>query len=666
MYKIAVKKLFNWFSKNIPAIFLCVLVSVLFIVVSVSGTTTIGTDISTTNLTVSGTATTTGAHYVGGNLTVIGNASTTGTFNLSGLATFLSGLSITGNTTSTGNLNIGGTLSVTGTSTLTSVVSNSLATPANYVVFLSGGTTYVRDGLDGSIDYSNTDPETAIEWAMNNLTSGRTWKEKVVVKGNYTIDTSIDIPSYTILELQGRLTKASGDFTTLGMFVINGTNNIEVIGGSIDGNYDDAGQSSGMDCVYIINGSHITIKEMKIYDCRNYGIVLRATSDFIIAENVVSNNGDDGIAPIYNSNNGAISNNRIWGNRSAVATSSGIEIRDGSYEITIKGNVVYGGTAGSDMNGIAVVIDSGSAYSAPHDVTISGNIIRDIEDMGILVQTNDASNNLENISITGNTVVDTTKNGIFVSGRSDRDGVIMGATIQGNTVAQAGTSSSTVSGINIGYANGVTIAGNSVSESGQYGIYIIGSQQIIVSENQVFNNGNAVNSFGIFLQGSTISSVLYPLDVTIAGNNVADYQTTKTQDGITVDTATTRIKILNNNLTSVRATAISLANSGLALIRNNIGYTYTDTPGATVTLNPTTEYVRYSCYSGGTTFTLAEGLAIEGQILTITNTSANLCNFANQSGVLVIAGGVFAMGQNDVLNLVYQSGQWVETGRSDN
>ena len=120
----------QWLLRHFITIFSCVLITVLGIA-AFTQATTIGTDISTTNLTVTG------------------NASTTGTFNLTGLATFLSGMTITGNATTTGNMNIGGTLDVTATSTFSGRVGIGTATPvANFEIHADSGnntTFYLSD-----------------------------------------------------------------------------------------------------------------------------------------------------------------------------------------------------------------------------------------------------------------------------------------------------------------------------------------------------------------------------------------------------------------------------------------------------------------------------------------------------------------------------------------
>lgn len=87
---------------------------------------------------------------------------------------------------------------------------------------------------------------------------------------------------------------------------------------------------------------------------------------------------------------------------------------------------------------------------------------------------------------------------------------------------------------------------------------------------------------------------------------------------------------------------------------------------ATATLNPSSGYVELTCSDGdGCTITMGETGVLEGTPVIITNISANACNFADTSGVSELA-GAFAMGQYDVLEIVYTGDRWVEMSRSDN
>jgi len=87
---------------------------------------------------------------------------------------------------------------------------------------------------------------------------------------------------------------------------------------------------------------------------------------------------------------------------------------------------------------------------------------------------------------------------------------------------------------------------------------------------------------------------------------------------------------------------------------------------ATHTLIPTATYVELTCSdSDNCTITMSETGAVQGQTCTITNISANVCDFADSAGVSELA-GAFAMGQYDMLDLIYLSDRWVERCRANN
>lgn len=90
------------------------------------------------------------------------------------------------------------------------------------------------------------------------------------------------------------------------------------------------------------------------------------------------------------------------------------------------------------------------------------------------------------------------------------------------------------------------------------------------------------------------------------------------------------------------------------------------TVAAPYTLNPSAGYVRLSCGDAdGCDITMGETAATDGTLVTITNPSSNVCNFADTSGVSETASS-FAMGQRDALTLIYSSDRWVEVSRSNN
>jgi len=65
--------------------------------------------------------------------------------------------------------------------------------------------------LTQAITFKDTDASTVIQSVLNALTPGRTWKEKVVLKGSFPINKPFVVPSYTLLEIDGYLVKTEAN-----------------------------------------------------------------------------------------------------------------------------------------------------------------------------------------------------------------------------------------------------------------------------------------------------------------------------------------------------------------------------------------------------------------------------------------------------------------------
>lgn len=111
----------------------------------------------------------------------------------------------------------------------------------SYLIFKNATATYMVNGTTGYIDWNNANPVNVFEASFGNLTSGRTWKEKVVIRGNFSgiLDT-INLESYLELEIQGII--QLNDSQNQNLFSTTSKEHIEVHGGIIDPN--GAGQSS--------------------------------------------------------------------------------------------------------------------------------------------------------------------------------------------------------------------------------------------------------------------------------------------------------------------------------------------------------------------------------------------------------------------------------------
>ncbi len=474
---------------------------------------------------------------------------------------------------------------------------------AQYTVFKSGSTIYAMDS-QGNIDFSGTNPVTVMESAMGNLTAGRTWKEKIVVIGDYEVTSIIDIPSYTIFELKGRIKPADDGFVGVAIMrnsdITNGNTDIELIGGTIDGN--KANLDTGVNfnnCIHIegssssLEAKRIVIRDWDIANCKSEGIETRFASDFIFTRNKISGNGDDGFSILQDSHDGVISDNIIQDNTSATGSSSGIEIEDGSYQISVVGNLVHGEGVGSNMSGIKMVVDSGSIYNAPHDVTITGNVVRNVQGIALSAISNKTTATMYNVIFTGNVVKNTGDSGISIGGNSTIK--IKRAVVQGNTVENAGNAASEV-GIYAGYGENIIVSENVVTESADSGIrvYLVSEANFI--NNHLKNNGNSTAAYAIYVTGTNSSSIH------IRGNFIHDDQGTPTQNGVGVNAATSKIIIEENNFGTVASTYVVLESSSSATVKNNLGYGLLEgtvcTSIATVSNAGTSEETLMSCSLG--------------------------------------------------------------------
>ena len=127
--------------------------------------------------------------------------------------------------------------------------------PCSVVIYQArfGGTTYVcaaRQGERGWVLISylpltGANATTVINAALAALTAGRTWKETVVVIGNYVDLGTINAPSYVLLMIQGswRLEANHAGSWLVNAAGVAGNVWIEICGGKLDGN--QANQVSG-------------------------------------------------------------------------------------------------------------------------------------------------------------------------------------------------------------------------------------------------------------------------------------------------------------------------------------------------------------------------------------------------------------------------------------
>ena len=182
---------------------------------------------------------------------------------------------------------------------------------ASFVVDKQGSTVQMKRGTDNEIVASGTDANQIIGWAVGNLTSSRTWKEKIVVKGTFTFDTHVSIDSYTILDLTQAKFIPSASLTT-NIFRVYSKNNVEILGGRF---VDDPGLEKiryairfqntenskivgtyiygwdiGLQCITCAN---ITLRDVRIDSCWDKGCSFTGTHFYIFNLEIFNSGGNN-------------------------------------------------------------------------------------------------------------------------------------------------------------------------------------------------------------------------------------------------------------------------------------------------------------------------------------------------------------------------------------
>jgi len=180
-----------------------------------------------------------------------------------------------------------------GSDNRTDVLANPEQT-ASYIVWTDGTTIYAKNGTTGEVEFSGTDAATVINNALANLTSGRTWKEKLVLKGVFTINSPIQMVSYAILE--GGYLVARDNFDDYLITIPSGTNNFEISNMRLYGN--PTNQTNGGLIKGVGTASYdicnFRLENLQLYSFKDYAVWLSYVSHFFI-ENLEIDSVSEGI-----------------------------------------------------------------------------------------------------------------------------------------------------------------------------------------------------------------------------------------------------------------------------------------------------------------------------------------------------------------------------------
>ena len=199
---------------------------------------------------------------------------------------------------------------------------------SSYIVDSLGSIYRIINQTTGQLDWQTTDGTLATNYAMANLTTGRTWNELVLLKGNFSL-ANVVVPSFTTVVIYGNLTKnANGP-----IFSLSSINNVVIDGGYWYGrNGTYAG--SGID---IISSSSVTVKNVFMTNIYDYGLDIEHSDNLrILDSDFVTCAGDDDVS-IHSSSNVLVDNCRSFNHTGWIvgASYSGFEIEDDSHYVTV-------------------------------------------------------------------------------------------------------------------------------------------------------------------------------------------------------------------------------------------------------------------------------------------------------------------------------------------
>jgi len=272
-------------------------------------------------------------------------------------------------------------------------------TQGRYLVQWNSNNTTVNvwDGMEGTIIHSGTLPSVEIQWALDNLTTDRKWKEEVYLSGSIEIDNTITVGSFTVLRINGILKFKDniGDYKNIiqnkNLAVADVYDDyIEICGGIIDANVAGGNTNNWVMRLYDVN--HWEVHDLTVLGSRGikigrfssnkgtwgrfynnkYQYVAPSEDDspfiiwdqeyFEIFNNHIIGDGTIGGLDIRNSKYGLVSNNVVesgW--------DFGILVGESTL-VTVNGNAATGcGNSGIEVAGI-------TAGSGPHFISVVNNI----------------------------------------------------------------------------------------------------------------------------------------------------------------------------------------------------------------------------------------------------------------------------------------------------
>ena len=345
--------------------------------------------------------------------------------------------------------------------------------PSAYTVFKIGGTYYAETNTAGGTDYEGADATTVIHQALAALTGGRTWKEKVTLKGQFALPTTPSIPSFTVFDISEANLLGSMISPNYALQTANNADNVDIIGGVVDG---DTVCGHG---VILLNATNSRILGTEVKNAGDHNIVLDGCTNCTV-DAYSHNAGSDGIAIV-----GGSTRCNVDGNYDENGAYGMLVLN--STENTIKGrfynNYSYGIRLNLDANNNVfdhVIIDTLTWASGR-------GIMLDASDTGL-----GPGGNVGNI-FTSPIVRNCPDHGIWVNS-------IVGYPNSENIFSNPRVELNGDSGINIStFSTYNQIRGGIVKNNTTYGVYITGTGQKVIGVHSFDDRTPRIQTHGVYV-----------------------------------------------------------------------------------------------------------------------------------------------------------------------
>ena len=367
-------------------------------------------------------------------------------------------------------------------------------------------------GANGTLAWQSTNASAVINAALGNLTSGRTWKEKVVLKGNFTLNYvtgsgCITVPSYTILDLTNAILTLGNNANTT-MIWASWATDIDIIGGVLKGN--KANQAVQTNAIGLYQSSRIKVQGNSFSDFKGIGILMYGagySNDNFIKDNVFTDMVDyDAIALDDTGNERITVEGNHFVNSATPATSTRSIFINGPTKCTVKNNFILGAYYGIELD-----------YA--HHSIVEGNIIKGTVGFGVHLS-GSTTNPITGVLVEGNVASN-------ITGSSNNlgivaDNAVFSAFVNNICFSNGGGLNFESETFAVGIGN--RMVGNIVFLNTGVGIVMTKQHGGIVDSNIVYNNNQS--SVATWDSGIMMVSSEY---CNVHDNYVTDNQTVKTQ-----------------------------------------------------------------------------------------------------------------------------------------